>query len=178
MRFVETPLSGAYVLEPEPSNDERGFFARVWCREELEDHGLNGVWVQSSISFNEKALTLRGMHYQAAPYEETKLVRCTAGAVFDVILDLRDGSPTRHAWFALELSVENNRTLYVPAGFAHGFLTLLDASVVEYHMSESQHAESARGVRYDDPAFGIEWPAAPAVIGERDGAYPDFGGGA
>jgi dTDP-4-dehydrorhamnose 3,5-epimerase len=168
----ETPLPGAYVLKPQPSNDERGFFARMWCAEELAQHGLNAEWVQSSISFNEAALTLRGMHYQVAPHEETKLVRCTSGAVFDVIVDLREDSTTFRRWFAVELNAQNNLTLYVPPGFAHGFLTLEDGSVLEYHMSESLHADSARGVRWDDPAFGIQWPSAPEVLSASDAQLP------
>lgn len=174
MRFIETPLRGAYVLEPERQCDERGFFARVWCAEELAAHGLCSAWVQSSISYNEKAGTLRGMHYQAAPHEEAKLVKCAAGAVFDVIVDLRADSPTFREWFAVELTARNNATLYVPAGFAHGFLTLEDGSVLEYHMSEYYHGDSARGVRWDDPAFCIRWPSEPDVISKSDRECPDF----
>lgn len=174
--FRETPLQGAYVLEPQPAHDERGYFARVWCAGELAEHDLNASWVQSSISFNEKALTLRGMHYQVAPHEEVKLVRCSSGAVFDAIVDLREDSPTFRQWFAVELNAHNNLVLYMPEGFAHGFLTLQDRSVVEYHMSEFQHADSARGARWNDDAFGIEWPSTPEVISERDRAYADFRG--
>jgi dTDP-4-dehydrorhamnose 3,5-epimerase len=174
VRFLETPLPGAYVLEPERASDERGFFARVWCAKELAEHGLESMWVQSSISHNEKAGTLRGMHYQAGPHAETKLVTCTGGAVHDVIVDLRPAQPTFRQWFALELSAENSKTLYVPRGFAHGFMTLQDDSVVQYHMSDYFVADSARGVRWDDPAIGIVWPAAPAVISERDRSYPEF----
>jgi len=174
VRFLETPLRGAYVLEPEKLPDERGFFARVWCADELGAHGLCSAWVQSSISFNDKAGTLRGMHYQAAPYEETKLVTCTAGAVLDVIVDLRADSPTFCGWFAAELTARNNVTLYVPCGFAHGFLTLEGGSVLQYHISEYHHPESTRGVRWDDPAFAIQWPGEPHVISQRDREYPDF----
>lgn len=174
MRFVETALPGAYLLEPEKQRDERGFFARVWCAEELASYDLCSSWVQSSVSFNEKAGTLRGMHYQAAPHEEAKLVTCTAGAVFDVIVDLRTDRSTFRDWLATKLTARNSRTLYVPEGFAHGFLTLEDGSVVEYHMSDYYHADSARGLRWDDPAFGIQWPSMPGLISERDRAYPDF----
>jgi dTDP-4-dehydrorhamnose 3,5-epimerase len=174
VRFVETSLPSAYTLEPEKLLDERGFFARTWCAEELAARGLRSAWVQSSISFNAKAGTLRGMHYQSPPHEEAKLVTCSAGAVFDVIIDLRAGSPTALEWFAIELTARNNTTLYVPEGFAHGFLTLEDETVVEYHMSEDYHAESARGVRWNDPAFGILWPSEPAVMSSRDREYSDL----
>lgn len=174
MRLVETPLRGAYLLEPEKLGDERGFFARVWDVHELEDHELCASWVQSSISFNEKAGTLRGMHYQDAPHEEAKLVTCTAGGVFDVIVDLREDSPTLREWFSVELTACNNTTLYVPVGLAHGFLTLADESMVEYHMSEYYHPESARGLRWDDPAFGIRWPHEPSVVSQRDREHPNF----
>jgi dTDP-4-dehydrorhamnose 3,5-epimerase len=176
MRFVETPLLGVWVLEPEKSVDERGFFARVWSADAFEARGLCSSWVQSSISFNTKAGTLRGMHFQVAPHEEDKLVSCTAGAVFDVVVDLRADSPTYRDWFSIELTARDNATLYVPGGLAHGFLTLVDESMVEYHMSEPFHPEVARGVRFDDPAFAIRWPAEPSVISERDAGYPDFGG--
>jgi len=173
VRFLETSLAGAYVLEPERVQDERGFFARAWDARELEDRGLCGRWVQSSISFNAKAGTLRGMHYQVAPHEEVKLVTCTAGAVFDVVVDLRADSPTWRQWFAVELTAGNGLVLYVPAGFAHGFLTLEAGSTVEYHMSEAYDSASARGARWDDPVFGISWPAAPGVISQRDREWPD-----
>jgi len=175
VRFVEAPLSGAYIVEPEKAYDERGFFARVWDARELEVRGLCGTWVQSSISFNEKAGTLRGMHYQAAPHEETKLITCTAGAVFDVIVDMRVDSPTFREWFAFELTARNNTTLYVPEGFAHGFMTLEDKSVVEYHMSEDYHPASARGVRWDDPSLAIGWPNSPTVMTDRDRGLPCLG---
>lgn len=174
MRFVETPLRGAYILEPEKVRDERGFFARMWCTEELAAHGLRSMWVQSSVSFNEKAGTLRGMHYQVAPHEEAKLVTCSAGAVFDVIIDMRADSSTFREWFAAELTACNNNTLYVPEGFAHGFVTLEDKSMVEYHMTAGYHPGSACGVRWDDPAFAIRWPSEPHVISQRDREYPDF----
>jgi dTDP-4-dehydrorhamnose 3,5-epimerase len=174
VRLVETPLGGAFLLEPDKLGDERGFFARVWCAEELASRGLCSSWVQSSISFNEKVGTLRGMHFQAEPHAETKLVTCTAGAVFDVIVDIRVDSPTYCDWFAVELTARNNSTLYIPEGLAHGFLTLEDQSMVEYHMSSSFDPESARGVRWDDPVFGIRWPRKPRVMSHHDGEYPDF----
>jgi dTDP-4-dehydrorhamnose 3,5-epimerase len=174
MRFIETSLPGAFVMEPERHDDERGFFARMWCAEELADHGLCPTWVQSSISHNDRAGTLRGMHYQAEPHAETKLVTCTAGAVFDVIVDLRPASPAFRRWFSLELTAEDHATVYVPPGLAHGFLTLRDDSVVQYHMSEYHHPESARGVRWDDPAFGVRWPGEPTAMSQRDREYPDF----
>jgi dTDP-4-dehydrorhamnose 3,5-epimerase len=174
MRIVETTLPGAVVLEPEKQRDERGFFARVWCARELEDRGLCAHWVQSSISFNDRAGTLRGLHFQTAPHAEVRMVTCTAGAVFDVMVDLRPGFPSFGKWFSIELTADNNKTLYVPEGFAHGFLTLEHRSVVQYHMSEYYHPEAAAGVRWDDPSFGINWPIVPSVISSRDLAYPDF----
>jgi dTDP-4-dehydrorhamnose 3,5-epimerase len=169
-----TPLSGVYVFELEKRRDERGFFARVWCARELAAQGLCSAWVQSSVSFSEKAGTLRGMHYQAEPHMEVKLVRCTAGSVFDVVIDLRRDSPTFRDWFGVELSARNDRVLYVPKGFAHGFITLEDETVFEYHMSEYYHPECERGVRWNDPAFGIRWPTMPKAISKRDHECPDF----
>lgn len=164
------------MIEPERREDERGFFARVWCADELESRGLQPSWVQSSVSYNVKAGTLRGMHYQAEPHGETKLVTCTAGAVWDVIIDLRQGVPTFRRSFGVELTADNFRTLYVPRGFAHGFLTLKDHTVVQYHMAERFEESAARGVRWDDSAFDIKWPASPALISERDRSFPDFEG--
>jgi len=174
MIFVETPLKGAYVIDPERLADERGFFARTWCRQEFEAHGLDSGLVQCSISFNHKRGTLRGMHYQVAPQAEAKLVRCTAGAIHDVVVDLRRESSTFCGWFAAELSADNHKMLYIPEGFAHGFLTLTDNTEVFYQISEYYVPESARGVRWDDPAFAISWPAYPIVISQRDSSYPDF----
>jgi dTDP-4-dehydrorhamnose 3,5-epimerase len=174
MNFAETVIKGAYVIDPERLGDERGFFARTWCRREFEAHGLTAALVQCSISFNYRRGTLRGMHYQAAPHAETKLVRCTAGSVYDVIVDLRADSPTFKRWFAAELSADNRRMLYIPEGLAHGFLTLSDGAEVFYQMSEFFVPECARGVRWNDPAFGIHWPAEPTMIAERDRGYPDF----
>ena len=175
MIFVETPLSGAFVIDLEPLSDERGFFARTWCEREFEGHGLATRLVQSSVSFNSQAGTLRGLHYQAAPYAEVKLVRCTAGSIFDVIVDLRSGSPTLARHYSVILSAANRRTLYIPRGFAHGFQTLEDGTEVLYQMSAFHQPDHARGVRWDDPAFSIAWPAAePRIMSERDRTYPDF----
>lgn len=172
MMFSETPLPGAYIVDIEPARDSRGLFARVFCRDEMALRGLAADLAQCSTSFNEKAGTLRGMHFQAEPHAEEKLVRCTAGAIFDAIVDIRPGSRTFRRWFGLELSAENRRALYVPKGFAHGFLTLAEASEVLYMISVPYAPGSARGFRWDDPAIGIEWPRSPQVIAERDAAYP------
>ena len=174
VKLIETELAGVMVVEPEAIRDERGFFARTWDVLEFERRGLDTRIVQCSVSFNRVEGTLRGMHYQAAPYEETKLVRCEAGAIFDVAVDLRPSSPTFTRWVAFELSAENRRALSIPAGCAHGFLTLADASQVSYHISAPYTPDAARGVRWDDPAFGIVWPAEVRVINERDASYPDF----
>ncbi len=172
MIFKETKLKGAYLIEIEPIEDKRGFFARSFCEEEFRKHGLDFRIVQCNVSFNKKKGTLRGMHYQAALHEEAKLVRCTKGALYDVIIDLRHGSPTFKQWFGVELTAENRKALYIPAGFAHGFQTLEDATEVFYQMSEFYHPESARGVRYDDPAFEIEWPVPEMTVSEKDRANP------
>ena len=172
MIFSETGLKGAFIIEPERLEDKRGFFARTFCQEEFDAHGLNSRFVQCNISFNKKKGTLRGMHYQAAPYEEVKLVRCTMGATYDVIIDLRPHSPTYKRWVPVELGANNRTTLYVPKGFAHGFQTLEDNTEVFYQMSEFYHVECARGVRWDDPAFGIKWPLEPQCISPQDASYP------
>ncbi len=156
------------------NSDARGFFARSWCQKEFEDHGLNSNLVQCSISLNSRKGTLRGMHYQVAPFAEAKVVRCTAGAIYDVVLDLRQQSPAFKHWFAAELSAQNHLSLYIPEGCAHGFLTLTDASEVLYQMSEFYHPEAGRGVRWNDPAFQIAWPDKVEVISDRDRTYPDF----
>lgn len=174
MIFTETPLKGAYVIDPERLADERGFFARTWCRREFEAHGLDPGLAQCNISFNQTRGTLRGMHYQVAPHAEAKLVRCTAGSIHDVIVDLRAGSSTFKQWFAVELSSENHRMLYIPEGLAHGFLTLTDGAEVFYQMSEFYVPECARGVRWNDTAFDIHWPFKAMLISERDRTYPDF----
>ncbi len=174
MFFQKTKLGGVIEVCLDRKIDERGFFARSWCREEFEEAGLDSRLVQCSISYNERKGTLRGMHYQAAPFAEIKLVRCTRGEICDVILDLRADSPTFKQWVAVTLSSENRNMVYIPDGCAHGFLTLADDSEVFYQMSEYYHPEVARGVRWDDPAFGIEWPEKVAVISERDRTLPDF----
>jgi len=156
------------------NTDERGGFARSWCKQEFQNQGLNGNLVQCSISRNTRKGTLRGMHYQATPFAETKLVRCTAGAIYDVALDLREQSSTFRQWFGVTLSAENRQSLYIPEGCAHGFLTLTDESEVLYQISEFYHPESSRGVRWDDPAFRIVWPGKVEVISQRDRNYADF----
>lgn len=174
MNFTETKLRGAFFIEPVRHEDERGFFARTWCRREFEERGLDAGLAQCGISYNRKKGTLRGMHYQNPPYSETKLVRCTRGAVYDVIIDLRPGSPTFGRWVAAELTETNRRILYVPQGFAHGFQTLGNDTEVAYQVSEFYHPEAAGGVRWDDPAFRISWPLEVTVIAPRDRDYPDF----
>jgi len=174
MTFRETTIEGVWIVEPELHEDERGFFARTWDAEEFAEHGLNGRLVQTSVSYNRRSGTLRGLHYQAAPHEEAKLVRCTAGAIFDVAVDLRPRSRSLTEWVGIELSASNRHALYVPEGCAHGFLTLTDDSEVSYLMSAVHVAEAARGVRFDDPAFGIAWPAEIVAINERDRSYADF----
>lgn len=174
MIFVETRLRGAWTIDPERLEDERGFFARTWCRREVASHGLTPTLAQCSISFNRRRGTLRGMHYQAGPYAEAKLVRCTRGAVYDVIVDLRPGSRTFRQWLAVELTADNRRMLYVPEGMAHGFQTLEDETEVFYQISEFYRPGYARGVRWDDPAFGIRWPEGDRIISPRDRQYPDF----
>jgi dTDP-4-dehydrorhamnose 3,5-epimerase len=174
MLFQETKLPGAFIIEPERKGDERGFFARVFCVEEFGAQGLETNLVQCSISFNRQRGTLRGMHFQVAPYEEVRLVRCTMGAIYDVILDLRPTSPTFKQWIAEELTSENRRMLYVPKGFAHGFITLENDCEVYYQMSEFYHHENAGGVRWDDPAFGIKWPEPVQLISDSDSSFKDF----
>jgi len=172
--FTETKLPGAFVIEPEEHEDPRGSFARTFCQREFESHGLNTRVAQCSISFSKRKGTLRGMHFQIAPFAEAKLIRCTAGSIYDVIIDLRPSSPSFKQHFAVELSAENRRMLYVPEQFAHGLQTLEDNTEVFYQMSQFYSAEHARGVRWDDPAFGIAWPANKRTIIERDRSYPDF----
>lgn len=175
MRFVPTELPDAYIVELEPRDDERGFFARTWCRDELADQGLVAEVAQCSISRNALAGTLRGMHFQNAPHEEAKLVRCTRGAIYDVIIDLRPGSAAHGRWIGVELDAERGTALYVPKGFAHGFQTLVDGAEVFYMISTPYAPDAASGVRWDDPAFGIEWPKADTrTISERDRSWPDY----
>jgi dTDP-4-dehydrorhamnose 3,5-epimerase len=176
MKFHETELSGAYIIEPEKREDDRGFFARSWCQKEFEQHGLIPRVVQANISHNKKKGTLRGMHYQAAPYEETKLVRCTRGAIYDVIIDVRPASPTYRKWLGVELTAGNYKMLYVPEGFAHGFQTLEDDSEVVYQVSQFYTPGFERGVRWNDTAFQIEWPLAPTTMSDKDASWVDFTG--
>jgi len=172
--FIEIQLKGAYIIEPEKLEDERGFFARSWCEREFAAHNLNPRTVQCNISFNSKKGTLRGMHYQAAPRAEAKLVRCTRGAIYDVIIDLRPKSPTFKQHVAEVLTVDDHKMLYIPEGFAHGFQTLEDNAEVFYQISEFHAPECARGVRWNDPAFAIEWPISAPIMLKRDRNYPDF----
>jgi len=174
MKFLPTSLVGAFIIELEPHNDKRGFFARSFCQEEFKRHGLPIEIKQSNLSFNQRSGTLRGMHYQRVPYSEAKLVHCIAGSIYDVIIDLRPNSPTYCHWHGVQLNAENHRATFIPEGMAHGFLTLVDETLVQYEMFESYHAELGAGVRYDDPVFGIEWPAEVRVISEKDQSWPDF----
>jgi dTDP-4-dehydrorhamnose 3,5-epimerase len=172
LKFQPTPLRGAFVVEPERIEDDRGFFARSFCQEEFRAHGLNPAVAQCNVSWNRRKGTLRGLHFQAKPHEEAKLVRCTRGAIWDVIVDLRDGSPTRLHWHAVELSTDNRLALYIAEGFAHGFQTLRDDSEVLYQMAELYHPDLARGVPWNDPKIGIAWPLADPILSERDRSYP------
>jgi len=172
--FAETKLAGAFVIEMERHEDQRGFFARTFCQQEFKAHGLNTHVAQCSVSFNKRKGTLRGMHYQAPPFAEAKLVRCTSGSIYDVIIDLRPSSATFKQHFSVELSTENGRMLYIPEEFAHGFQTLQDDTGVFYQMGQRYSAAHARGVRWNDPAFGIAWPEGERIIIERDQNYPDF----
>jgi len=174
MRFIPTPLADAYTIGPEKLEDDRGFFARVWCQKEFAEHNLDTRLVQASISFNKKRGTLRGMHLQVSPFAETKLVRCIQGAIYDVIVDLRPDSATYLNWTSVELTAENRKALYVPKGFAHGFQTLKDNTEILYQMSEFYSPESARGFRWNDPAFNIIWAEEVSVISERDRTYADY----
>lgn len=176
MRFHTTKLKGACIVELDELSDERGFFARAWCRKEFEAQGLNPGIVQANVSFNNTKGTLRGMHYQTPPHAETKLIRCTRGALYDVIVDLRPESETYKDWVSVELSVENHRMLYVPEGFAHGFQTLEDSTEVFYLVSEFYTPDAAKGLRYDDPAFRIEWPLYVSVVSQKDRSWPDYTG--
>lgn len=174
MKFTETPLKGAHVIDIEPHYDERGHFARTFCKTEFSLHGLVNDFVQCNTSFNLRRGTLRGMHFQLEPFGEAKLIRCTRGAVYDVIIDLRENSSTYLKWFAVELNEANGLMLYVPEGFAHGFQTLEDKSEVYYHMSETYRSEYSAGVRWDDAAFTIKWPIDTPIINDRDKNYPNW----
>jgi dTDP-4-dehydrorhamnose 3,5-epimerase len=175
VRFLQLSLAGAYVIEPDRLGDGRGFFARTWCKRMSAAIGHTAEWVQHSVASNRAKGTLRGMHYQAPPQEEVKLIQCVSGEIYDVILDLRLGSPTYGQWEAVELSAANLRLLYVPKGLAHGYQTLVDDTTVHYLISEEYRPEAARGVRYHDPAFEIDWPLPVSAISERDLAWPASG---
>lgn len=172
MRFEPSDVAGVFIIKPEPHVDERGLFARTWDSSEAKSHGLDSRIAQCSTSFNTEAGTLRGLHYQEHPWEETKLVRCTAGAIFDVAVDLRRHSQTHLRWVGVELTAQNRLGLFVPAGCAHGFLSLTPGSEVYYQMSAPYRPEASRGARWDDPAFGIAWPKDPVVMNDRDRAWP------
>ncbi|MGQ0512022.1 MAG: dTDP-4-dehydrorhamnose 3,5-epimerase [Betaproteobacteria bacterium] len=172
MKFTELELMGSYLVEPEPHGDERGLLARTFCAREFGERGLETAWVQCNLTFTAARGTVRGLHWQAPPHEEAKLVRCTAGAVFDVIVDLRPGSPTRGRWQAFELSARNRRQLYIPAGFAHGLQTLEPDTEMSYQMSAYYVAAAKRGLRWNDPALAISWPLPVAMVGDADQALP------
>jgi dTDP-4-dehydrorhamnose 3,5-epimerase len=175
MLFKETRVKGAFVVELEKRGDDRGFFARAFCRKEFEAQGLDFNPVQANVGASRLRGTLRGLHYQVRPHEEKKLVRCTAGALFDVVVDLRSGSPSCKQWFGVELTAENHKMLYVPEGCAHGYLTLADRTEIFYLVSEFYSPGAERGVRWNDPAFGIDWPPVEAlVMSEKDAGWPDF----
>ena len=174
MIFQTTEIPGAYVLEQQQHQDARGHFARLWCRQDFESHGLKSNFVQGSVSHNRYRGTLRGMHYQRTPHSESKLVQVTRGAIYDVIIDLRADSPTYKAWFGLELTSDKGTMLYIPDGCAHGFVTLSDNTDVHYQMTDFFYPESAAGVRWNDPSFSIRWPLEPVVINERDNQYEDY----
>ena len=174
MRFEPLAPAGACIIELERHVDERGSFAREFCEDEFAEHGLPIHYPQCNLSTNHAAGTLRGMHVNVRGHWESKVVRCVRGAIYDVIIDLRDESPTRHAWVGVELTADNGRALFVPEGFAHGFLTLADETDVLYHMGAMFQPAAARGFRWDDPAFAVTWPTTPAVISERDATYPDY----
>lgn len=174
MKFQNSTLHGAYTITLDKAVDERGFFARTYCQDEFRDHGLTPTFVQCNLSYNIKRGTLRGMHYQISPYEEAKLVLCVQGAIYDVIIDLRPTSPTFLEHAAAILTADDHNMIYVPIGFAHGFLTLKDDTSIYYHMSSCYVPEAARGLRWNDPALNILWPEAPQVISARDSNYPDL----
>lgn len=174
MRFVESGIDGAFLIHPEPIEDERGLFARTFCQREFSAHGLPSTFVQCSTSYNRRAGILRGMHFQLPPAEEGKLVRCSRGSIYDVILDLRRGSDTFLAWKGYELSADNRMQLYIPEGLAHGFLTLEDDTEVYYEMTAFHEPSAASGVRWNDPAFGITWPTDMPTLSSQDAAFDDF----
>ncbi len=174
MIFTETKLKGAFILEIKQIADERGFFGRSWCRKEMEEHGLNGNVVQANTSFSKSKGTIRGLHYQKHPYEETKLMRCTKGAIYDVIIDLRKDSPTFLEWIGVELTENNYKMLYVPEGFAHGFITLADNSEVTYLVTQFYTPGAEAGIRFNDPQFNINWPVEVSTVSEKDKSHPYF----
>ena len=174
MKFVETTLAGAFLVKPEPIEDERGLFARTYCVNEFTAHDISANFLQCSTSYNRRKDTLRGLHYQVAPYEEEKLVRCTRGAIYDVIVDLRPDSATRFKWHAEELTAENRCALYIPKGFAHGFKTLVDGSEVFYQIGQLYNPAAANGIRWDDPLLNISWPGDVPHLSKRDRSYPDM----
>ena len=174
MIFQETKLLGAYIIEPERIADHRGFFGRIWCKKELKQKGLETELAQSNVGFSYRKGTLRGLHFQKPPHAEVKIVRCTRGSMFDVIVDLRPESLTHKHWFGVELSEENRKMIYVPEGFAQGYITLVDNTEMYYHTSEFYDPSSAFGARYDDPEFGIVWPIEIAVISKQDKEWPDY----
>ena len=174
MTFEETRLKGVFIIEPERIEDERGFFARAWCEKDSRRHGIDTRFVQCNISYNKYKGTLRGMHYQAAPYEEAKLVRCTAGSLYDVVIDIRPGSKTFLQWLSIELTAEDRKLIYIPKGFANGFQTLSDNTEVFYQMSEFYKPEYARGIRWNDPQFKIDWPEKNHIMSEKDRQWEDL----
>lgn len=174
MNFIQTALNDAYIIDLNKLEDKRGLFARSFCRKEFENQGIEFSVVQSNISFNYYKKTLRGMHYQSKPYSEKKLIRCTRGRIFDVIIDVRPDSSTYMNWVGVELTEKNYRMLYVPKGFAHGFITLEDNTEVTYQMSEFYNPKAGQGIRWDDTAFKIEWPVKPKIISDKDQSWPDF----
>jgi dTDP-4-dehydrorhamnose 3,5-epimerase len=174
MIFCETKLKGAFIIESTLAEDERGFFGRTWCKKEFEAHGLNSNAVQANVSYNKKKGTLRGMHYQVAPFTESKTVRCTQGSIYDVIIDIRPDSKTYKQWIGVELTAKSFRMLYVPDGFAHGFITLEDNSSVHYMVTEYYTPGAEAGIKFDDAAFNIVWPLQPLVISGKDNMHPVF----
>jgi dTDP-4-dehydrorhamnose 3,5-epimerase len=176
MNFIDTAVKDAFIIDIEKKTDDRGFFARTWCKKEFEEHGLQEDLVQANLSFNKRKGTLRGLHYQLSPYAESKLVRCTKGAIYDVIIDLRSHSPTFRHWIGVELTEDNYRMLYVPEGFAHGYQTLQDNSEVVYHVSQCYVPNAELGIRWDDPSFKIEWPITEEwTISSKDQMWPNYG---
>lgn len=173
MIFRETRLKGAFIIEIEKREDERGFFARAWCKKEFEEHGLASNMVQSNIAFNKRSGTLRGLHYQGAPYGEVKLVRCTLGSLYDVMVDVRPGSATYRQWVGVELTSDNHKMVYIPEGFAHGYQTLEDNTEVTYQVSQFFSPDYEQGIRYDDPGIGIDWPLIEKIISDKDKGWPD-----